>query len=75
MVGYSLTPLPKKLGIKERTRIALPGIPPDAIARCEMAEQEPPDFVLLFVKTQADLKKSFPPWSKRLEPAGMLWVA
>ncbi|HKN33788.1 MAG TPA: hypothetical protein VJX16_11160, partial [Terriglobales bacterium] len=47
----------------------------DAIARCEMAEQEPPDFVLLFVKTQADLKKSFPPWSKRLEPAGMLWVA
>ena len=82
MAGYSGTPLPKKLGIKARARIALPDIPPDvktelktALAGCEIAKDGPFDFILLFVKTQAHLKKSFPQWTKRLEPAGMLWIA
>jgi hypothetical protein len=80
--GYSGTPLPKKLGIKARARIALPDIPPDlktelrsAIAECQIAKQGRLDFVLLFVKTQAGLKKNLPQWKKRLQRAGMLWVA
>jgi alkylation response protein AidB-like acyl-CoA dehydrogenase len=84
MAGYSGTPLPKKLGIKEQARIALLDIPSDvraelkaAIAGCELASEGRTrlDFVLLFVKTQAELRKTFPHWAKRLEPAGMLWVA
>jgi len=82
MAGYSGTPLPQKLGIRTRARIALPNTPPDvkielkaAMVGCEIAGQGPLDFILLFAKTQADLKKSFPQWTKRLEPAGMLWVA
>jgi hypothetical protein len=84
MAGYSGTPLPRKLGIKEHVRIALPGIPPDiraelkaAIAGCELASEGRTnlDFVLLFVKTQAQLEKTFAQWARRLEPTGMLWVA
>jgi hypothetical protein len=84
MAGYSGTPLPKKLGIKEQARIALLDIPSDvraelkaAIAGCELASEGRTrlDFVLLFVKTQAELAKTFSRWARRLEPAGMLWVA
>jgi hypothetical protein len=29
---------------------------------------------MIFVKTQAELRKQFPRFAKRLKPAGMLWV-
>src|SRR5207253_528853 len=51
MAGYSGTPLPQKLGIRTRARIALPNTPPDvkielkaAMVGCEMAGQGPLDF-------------------------------
>jgi len=84
MAGYSGTPLPKKLGLKENFRVALPDIPPDvnaelkdAIAGCALVGegQAPLDFALLFVKTQAEMRKEFRRWMKRLAPAGMLWAA
>ena len=84
MAGYSGTPLAKKLGIKEYFRIALPDIPHEvkselreAIAACavETDGRGELDFVLLPVKSQADLKKQFSHWTMRLAPAGMLWVA
>ena len=37
--------------------------------------ERPLDFVFLFVKTQAELKKEFSRRAKQLKPAGMLWVA
>ena len=83
MAGYSGTPLPKKLGIKAQFRMALPNIPfavrselKDALAGCEIVAQgHELDFVLLFVMTEADLRKNFLTWAKRLSPTGMLWVA
>jgi Protein of unknown function (DUF3052) len=84
MAGYSGTPLPKKLGIKESYKIALVDIPSDvkaelkrAIEACEFAAdgRGAVDFVLLFAKSQTELKKSFERWAKRLAPAGMLWVS
>jgi len=84
MSGYSGTPLPKKLGIKENFKIALVNIPTDvkadlrdAIALCEhvLNGRDPLDFAHLFVKSQAELKKSFATWAQRLAPAGMLWVS
>jgi hypothetical protein len=84
MSGYSGTPLPKKLGIKERFRVALPDVPPDvkselkaALARCQMDSdgRGALDFVLLPVKSQAELQNQFPRWARRLAPSGMLWVA
>jgi len=84
MAGYSGTPLPKKLGIKEQSRVALRGVPSnvkaelnDTLKTCEVAEdsESPLDFAMIFVKSAADLKKSFREFSKQLAPAGMLWVS
>ncbi len=69
MAGYSKTPLPKKLGIKENSRIALVAPPPNF--QKELAPLPPgveftsnnaktPTLVVLFVKSQAELKRTFP---------------
>lgn len=84
MAGYSGTPLPKKLGIKDGFVVALPGVPADvkkelgdAFRGCHVVDAagKDLDFVHLFVKTQAELKKNFGSWAKRLQPAGILWVS
>ena len=84
MAGYSGTPLPKKFGIKDGFRVAFLNFPAevkpelkDALASCHIAKDgKPPlDFAMLFVKTQADLRKEFPRFAKLLAPAGMLWVS
>jgi len=84
MAGYSGTPLAKKLGIKDGQHLALVEIPAsvkaelkDALAKCYVVAKAaaPLDFAMLFVKTQAELKKNFPVLGKQLAPAGMLWIA
>ncbi len=40
-----------------------------------IAKDGPLDFVLLCVKSQAELKKEFLRFSKQLAPAGMIWVS
>lgn len=84
MPGYSGTPLPQKLGIREKFRIALVDAPADvrselrpALAGCEIAKdgRGPLDFAMLFVKSQAELKTQFARVSRQLAPAGMLWVS
>ena len=49
----------------------------DVLASCRVAKdgQESCDFAMLFVKTDADLKKNLSRLSTRLAPAGMLWVS
>jgi hypothetical protein len=82
MAGYSGTPLPKKLGIKEQFRVALLDLPADvkaelksALAGCDIAKDGSVDFAMIFVKTVSELKKQFARFSKLLAPAGMLWVS
>ena len=84
MAGYSGTPLPRKLGIKEKFQVLLLDIPADvkaelkdALATCQLTKDgcKPLDFAMIFVKRAADLKKKFPQIAKRLAPAGMLWVS
>jgi len=82
MAGYSGTPLPKKLGIKDRFRVAFRELPSDvraelqdALKTCQIGQDRGPlNFAMIFVKSAADLKKSFPEFSKQLTPAGILWV-
>lgn len=80
--GYSGTPLPKKLGIKEGYRFALLDSPADvkaelktALAGCRAVKDGPLDYVHVFVTTQADLQSKFSRWARELAPAGMLWVS
>jgi len=84
MAGYSGTPLPKKLGIQEKFRVALVDLPAevkaelrDAISTCSLIQdgQGPLDFAMLFVTTQAEMKRHFARFAKQLAPAGMLWVS
>ena len=84
MAGYSGTPLPNKLGIKAQFRIAFVDLPAqvktelaDSISTCTVVRDGRGrlDFAMLFVSTQAELKKSFPRFAGRLTPAGMLWVS
>lgn len=84
MAGYSGTPLPKKLGLKEQFQVLLLDSPADvkaqlkqALSTCQVVKdgRVPLDFAMIFVKSAADLKKKFSQVAKRLAPAGMLWVS
>ena len=74
---YSATPLPKKLGIKEESRVALQAAP-DGFA--ELLGVKPKlrgefDVAVLFATRQGELTRAFTPLVRRLAPAGGLWIA
>jgi hypothetical protein len=79
--GYSGTPLPRKLGIVEGTRVLLLGAP-DAfdlgplpgVELHRRAGRSPYDVVLLFTPDLATLVRRFAPARERLTVAGGLWV-
>ena len=84
MPGYSGTPLPKKLGIKDGFRVSLIDVPPDVIAelkqsldKCELAgnSKQALDFAMVFTKSSAALTKEFKRISRQLSPAGMIWIS
>ena len=84
MAGYSGTPLPKKLGIKEGSRIVLVqapqglekdlGVLPEGATVLRTA-RPPLDVVLIFVKSEKELFAQFTYYAERLAPAGRLWIA
>jgi hypothetical protein len=83
MAGYSATPLVTKLGIKAGFNIAFVNAPVDFFEELTLPQDiqvnsrsvKPLDFVLLFVKSENDLKKKFSQYAARLTPAGMIWIA
>ena len=84
MPGYSGTPLPKKLGIKDGFHVCLVDAPIDVTAElkasltnCELASdgKTPIDFAMVFSKSTSALTKEFKRISKQLTPAGMLWIS
>ena len=84
MAGYSSTPLPKKLGIKENSRVAFVNAPRGfqnylgplpAGAEVTARLTKPLDIVLLFVTSERALAKDFAKLSAKLATNGMIWVA
>ena len=82
MAGYSGTPLPRKLGIKDQFRVAIFNLPAEvkselktSLASCNLATDAPLDFAMIFVKTAAELRKQFPRFAKQLAPPGILWIS
>ena len=84
MAGYSSTPLAKKLGIKESSRIALINAPKDFLqvlgelphnAEIVRRVTKPLDIALLFVRTERVLLRDFEKLSAKLASNGMIWVA
>ena len=84
MPGYSGTPLPRKLGIKDGFRARLVNMPPDVkkelkaeLAKCEILHDGSADldFAITFTKAQNELESEFKRVAKLLSPAGMFWVS
>ena len=83
MPGYSGTPLPKKLGIKDGFRVCFVGEPAEvraglktSLAGCTTASdgKDPLDFAMVFSKSKTEVTKEFNRIARLLAPAGMLWV-
>jgi hypothetical protein len=83
VAGYSGTPLPRKLGIKEGQRVALIDAPagieellgelPPAVTLLRSA-RAPLDVVLWFVTERRVLERRLPDLAARLDRAGGLWI-
>jgi len=80
--GYSGTPLPKKLGIKDGHRLALLGAP----AELDLGELPPgvtivrraggkADVIVSFHTVRRDFERRLPALRAMMEPAAGLWIA
>ena len=84
MAGYSGTPLVKKLGIKEGSRVALVNAPrnfeteldglPDNVKFMKSTIKSL-DLILFFVLSERALAKDFAKLAARLTSNGMIWIA
>ena len=83
-VGYSGTPLPRKLGIKPGMSIAVLEAPQDIDAVLGDLPENLTisdrltghrDLVLIFITRQADLASRLPALINTIAPNGMIWVA
>jgi hypothetical protein len=82
--GYSGTPLPRKLGIKEGSRVAVLGAPdgfaatlgplPGGVVLRRRA-RGPLDVIVCFIRSRAELERGIERLRAALDPAGRLWIA
>ena len=85
MAGYSGTPLPKKLGIAQGSRVALVGapagfrrtlrkLPAQVDVRTDLRSGSL-DVIVYFTKRAAELRRRFPTIARRMSESGGFWVA
>lgn len=78
--GYSSTPLPQKLGLKEGFRIRLVHPPAHYATLVGKVQQAPEgakelDFIHLFTNSRAELESLLPVCKGALAKTGMLWIS
>jgi hypothetical protein len=84
--GYSGTPLPKKLGIVEGSRVALidapdgvesilTPMPAGVVMQRGLKGRGEFDVIMLFVTSRAAVEKNYPKAVERLTTAGGLWIS
>lgn len=88
-VGYSGTPLPKKLGLKDGQKVGFIGLPKelnpltkdrhytDVIQTSDFGALEGRDFdyLHLFTKSAEVVDKAIPALRARIKPDGMIWMS
>lgn len=83
--GYSGTPLPKKLGLKDGQAVAFLNLP-DAQSdlrtaalfdreQASAAAGDDLDFIHYFTKVRAELARDLPELKASIRPDGMIWVS
>jgi hypothetical protein len=84
MVGYSGTPLTKKLGIKECSRLLLVGAPDQYVALLEPLPEgvqfhtqlsEATDIVQIFAVRRGELEQLLTSYRTQLKSTGVIWVS
>lgn len=73
--GYSGTPLPRKLGIKDGSRVMVLDAPAGFDLGVDLVRRAPADVVLCFVTSYAELASRFDALAEAVFPAGGLWFA
>jgi len=87
--GYSGTPLPQKLGIKERHQVAVVDAPAGfektlgtlptgaTVVKLATKARQPPllDVIVVFVRQRADMVVHIATCRPRMQQAGGLWIA
>lgn len=76
--GYSGTPLPRKLGIKDGSRVLLVGAPAGFTLEADhhvRAGSQPYDVLLVFCPDTAALRRRWPAAAERTAERAALWVA
>lgn len=76
--GYSGTPLPRKLGIKDSSRVLLVAAPADLHIEAAVVHtrrgRDPYDVIVAFCPDARALRARFAPLAQALTPAGALWL-
>ena len=84
MAGYSGTPLPKKLGIKDGFRLCVANTPPDYLtlldplpAGVKISVKEQKDVALwhFFTKSAEELRKCLPVMMSQIKKDGKIWIS
>ena len=84
MAGYSGTPLPKKLGIKDGFRICVTNAPPDYLTllaplpsgvKILVREENDVDIWHFFTKSAGELRKKLPAIMSQIKRDGMIWIS
>ena len=81
MAGYSGTPLPKKLGITERSTVALLGAPPGVLGdlptgvTVKRQARGKADVVVAFFTERRDFERRIDALGRMIFPSGGLWLA
>lgn len=84
MAGYSGTPLAKKLGIKEQTKVVAVGAPKQyrtlleplpAAVQFSSKVDKTTDIVHVFSTEKAELASALVSYRKKLDPSAAVWVS
>lgn len=82
--GYSGTPLPQKLGIKEGHWVTVLNAPKSFVTGMQMPRsvtvsedwpKQPNNVILFFTRERTELEQAVSKLKARLDPAGGLWIA
>jgi hypothetical protein len=81
MAGYSSSPLPRKLGIREGSRVAIVGVPVEleldlpSGATVSRTLRGPLDVIVCFVTSRSSLEQHLPRVRPAMAPDAGFWVA